>query len=149
MQNVLKHRLVQRQVRNEPLQLGVLLLELPKRSARPVRQAISMRNSRHKHRLSLPTLPVLMLLCGAAGVGYTADLFAISSHLPNWTPIHASMPGSGCTIKGNINIDTGERIYHVPGQRTYDATRISPSYGERWFCSKAEARQAGWRRARR
>ncbi|MET3524103.1 sunset domain-containing protein [Mesorhizobium abyssinicae] len=54
-----------------------------------------------------------------------------------------------CNIKGNISIDTGERIYHVPGQEHYWETKISPQYGERWFCSEAEARAAGWRRARR
>jgi hypothetical protein len=27
-----------------------------------------------------------------------------------------SAPGvSGCLIKGNISVDTGERIYHLPG----------------------------------
>lgn len=86
-----------------------------------------MRNARHKHRLSLSTLPVFMLLCGAAGAGYMTDLPALVTYVPNWTAIHASMPGSGCAIKGNISIDTGERIYHVPGQRYYDATRITPS----------------------
>lgn len=60
----------------------------------------------------------------------------------------ASMATPGCTIKGNISINTGERIYHVPGQEWYAETRISPMYGERWFCSEAEARAAGWRRAR-
>ena len=29
------------------------------------------------------------------------------------------------------------------------ATRISPGKGEQWFCSEAEARAAGWRRAKR
>jgi hypothetical protein len=53
----------------------------------------------------------------------------------------------GCVIKGNVNT-RGERIYHVPGQRYYDETRISPSHGERWFCSEQEARAAGWRRAK-
>jgi len=58
--------------------------------------------------------------------------------------------GAGsCDIKGNISINTGERIYHVPGQEHYWETKISPQYGERWFCSEAEARQAGWRKARR
>ena len=55
----------------------------------------------------------------------------------------------GCVIKGNISRRSGERIYHVPGQEHYAATRISPGKGERWFCSEAEARAAGWRRARR
>lgn len=52
-----------------------------------------------------------------------------------------------CNIKGNVNT-RGERIYHVPGQKYYDETRISESHGERWFCTEEEARAAGWRRAR-
>jgi endonuclease YncB( thermonuclease family) len=55
-------------------------------------------------------------------------------------------PGD-CRIKGNTNRD-GERLYHVPGGRWYDRTKIDESDGERWFCSEAEARAAGWRRAR-
>jgi hypothetical protein len=63
-----------------------------------------------------------------------------------------SLPASlspSCTIKGNVSIDTGERIYHVPGQMFYVETVISPSHGERWFCSENEARQAGWRKSKR
>ena len=52
-----------------------------------------------------------------------------------------------CVIKGNIT--KNGQIYHLPGQEHYDRTRISPEKGERWFCSEAEARAAGWRRARR
>jgi Staphylococcal nuclease homologue len=51
-----------------------------------------------------------------------------------------------CDIKGNIN-SKGERIYHVPGGRSYAITLIDPARGERWFCSEAEAQAAGWRRA--
>jgi hypothetical protein len=55
----------------------------------------------------------------------------------------------GCGIKGNISASTGERIYHMPGQRYYFATQINWwSRGERWFCSEADARAAGWRKAR-
>lgn len=54
---------------------------------------------------------------------------------------------SSCSIKGNINRD-GERIYHVPGSRSYEATRIDSSRGERWFCSPTEAQRAGWRAPR-
>ncbi len=53
-----------------------------------------------------------------------------------------------CAIKGNISAN-GARIYHVPGQAYYDKTQISQARGERWFCSPAEARAAGWRAARR
>ena len=50
----------------------------------------------------------------------------------------------GCNIKGNIN-SKGDHIYHVPGSSSYGATKINESKGERWFCSEAEARSAGWR----
>jgi len=60
---------------------------------------------------------------------------------------HASAQNGECNIKGNVST-RGERIYHVPGQRYYDETRISASHGERWFCSEEEARAAGWRRSR-
>lgn len=59
----------------------------------------------------------------------------------------AQAPGDGCTIKGNIS--GGVRIYHMPGQAFYDATRISTARGEHWFCSVTEAQAAGWRAARR
>lgn len=54
-------------------------------------------------------------------------------------------PGS-CQIKGNIS-RSGDRIYHVPGGRYYDPTKIDESKGERWFCSEDEALKAGWRRS--
>jgi hypothetical protein len=55
---------------------------------------------------------------------------------------------AGCTIKGNISQATGQRIYHLPDDEFYRDARISWLRGERWFCSEAEARAAGWRRAR-
>ncbi|MFL0458899.1 thermonuclease family protein [Kytococcus sedentarius] len=56
-------------------------------------------------------------------------------------------PAGGCVIKGNIASD-GEKIFHSPGQRHYEQTRISPAKGERWFCTAAEAIKAGWRAAK-
>lgn len=52
-----------------------------------------------------------------------------------------------CNIKGNVST-RGEKIYHMPGDKYYNDTRISRSHGERWFCSEEEARAAGWRRAK-
>jgi endonuclease YncB( thermonuclease family) len=52
-----------------------------------------------------------------------------------------------CSIKGNIS-RSGERIYHLPGTRDYDATIIDPGKGERWFCTEDEARAEGWRAPR-
>jgi hypothetical protein len=51
-------------------------------------------------------------------------------------------------IKGRISADG--RSYHLPGQER-DAARDDPPRGRRaaWCCTVAEARAAGWRRARR
>ena len=72
---------------------------------------------------------------------------ALSAHAQSVRPHrHRSRHRSGCDIKGNIN-SKGERIYHMPGGRSYASTVIDPTRGERWFCSEAEAQAAGWRRA--
>lgn len=62
-------------------------------------------------------------------------------------PMTTAPSTSGCKIKGNIS-SKGEKIYHMPGQRYYDATKIDLSKGERWFCSEADAVAAGWRKAK-
>jgi len=54
----------------------------------------------------------------------------------------------GCSIKGNVSPNTGERIYHAPGQSYYAETRVKLFSNERWFCTEAEAVAAGFRRAR-
>lgn len=61
----------------------------------------------------------------------------------------ANTASTRCNIKGNISHNSGRRIYHMPGDQHYARTRIDPPRGERWFCSEAEARAAGWRRAGR
>ena len=48
-------------------------------------------------------------------------------------------------IKGNISYSTGEKIYHLPGDRYYKSTVIDESEGERWFVTEQQARNAGWR----
>jgi endonuclease YncB( thermonuclease family) len=64
-----------------------------------------------------------------------------------WRKIQVqSPPQPGCPIKGNMG-KSGKRIYHMPGDRDYDRTKIDPKRGERWFCSEADALAAGWSRA--
>jgi len=95
------------------------------------------------------SFPAAILLAAGAGY-YSTDLLALSRRATDAPrPLATTQVSQPCDIKGNISIDTGERIYHVPGQKYYATTRISPQYGERWFCSEAEARAAGWRKARR
>lgn len=57
-------------------------------------------------------------------------------------------PDANCRIKGNISLK-GERIFHVPGQKYYEKTGIRVEKGERWFCSEAQARASGWRKAKK
>lgn len=53
----------------------------------------------------------------------------------------APTSSNGCVIKGNRN-RKGQWIYHLPGMPYYDATRP-----EEMFCTEAQARAAGYRRA--
>jgi hypothetical protein len=107
-------------------------------------------------------IPVIALV-GAAAIGFAAAHSLIVPDGPSGESAQidsrvlersaltsgATEPSGGdCDIKGNISVTTGERIYHLPGQRYYDETQISRGKGERYFCSEAEARAAGWRRAK-
>lgn len=56
---------------------------------------------------------------------------------------------AGCDIKGNISSGSGNRIFHVRGQRDYERVSIKVNKGERWFCTEEEAWSAGWRKASR
>lgn len=61
------------------------------------------------------------------------------------TPVQGAK--EGCVIKGNIS-SSGEKIYHIPGQRYYERTKIDEGGGERWFCSENEAVNSGWRKSK-
>jgi hypothetical protein len=87
---------------------------------------------------------MLTLLATGAGLGVVLGYASLEIAPPS--PLVSG--STACRIKGNISVDTGERIYHVPGQRYYTETIISPLKGERWFCSEAEARAAGWRKSK-
>lgn len=56
-------------------------------------------------------------------------------------------PNQECLIKGNVS-SSGEKIYHVPGQRYYARTKVEENKGERWFCTEEEAQSAGWRKSK-
>lgn len=61
-----------------------------------------------------------------------------------WTVAKQVAP-QGCPIKGNIS-ENG-RVYHTPWSPWYTRTKVTPSKGERWFCTEREAIDAGWRAA--
>jgi hypothetical protein len=87
---------------------------------------------------------LVIAVSAAAFVAPTA-VSRLVSRSPEAPPVRSDQ----CLIKGNISINSRERIYHVPGQEYYQPTIIRPEYGERWFCSEGEARAAGWRKAGR
>lgn len=86
----------------------------------------------------------------AAGLGFGGTYVALSPDhaAAGFKMVAGSFGGAGCNIKGNVSVSSGERIFHVPGQRYYSETVIRREYGERYFCTEAEARAAGWRRSR-
>lgn len=86
----------------------------------------------------------IALLAGAMGF---AGVYALLQEQPLAASPFKLLTGQ-CAIKGNISIGDGERIYHLPGQQYYSATRIDTSRGERWFCTEQQARAAGWRKSR-
>lgn len=49
-----------------------------------------------------------------------------------------------CVIKANKRMGSGEKIYHFPGCGQYNNTLVQLSLGDRWFCTEAEANQAGF-----
>ncbi len=91
----------------------------------------------------------LFLVVAAAAIGFVGILvLSLPGQGENDISQVFAGVGVGCDIKGNVSISSGERIYHVPGQRYYLDTKIDARYGERWFCSEADARAAGWRKSR-
>ncbi len=84
----------------------------------------------------------------AATATFTATAMptATAIHVPTatYTPVPAH-----CRIKGNIHMDSGERVYHTPDSPWYGRTEIDTRAGERWFCTEQEARDAGWRAPKR
>ena len=82
-----------------------------------------------------------------------AEAQARAAHRGIWAGVHLApeafrhgavqVPSGACRIKGNIS--KKGQIFHLPGSRDYDRTKIDPKKGERWFCTEAEAIAAGWR----
>jgi endonuclease YncB( thermonuclease family) len=52
-----------------------------------------------------------------------------------------------CNIKGNIDKETSTKVYHLPECREYNSTIVDLFVGEKWFCTEAEAINAGFTKA--
>jgi len=53
-----------------------------------------------------------------------------------------------CIIKGNIDDNSTRRNYYLPDCAQYKFTIVEKDMGEGWFCSEAEARKAGFTKAK-
>ncbi len=62
-----------------------------------------------------------------------------------WNEAQAKAP-EGCPIKGKVAGRRGDTVktYHLPWSPTYVRLRVVSARGERWFCSEADARAAGF-----
>ena len=65
----------------------------------------------------------------------------------NGCPKGCTIHKAGCDIRGNVSFNSGEKIYHLPGQEYYADTVVNSAYGERWFCTEDEAQANGFRRS--
>ncbi|MBD2101630.1 cold shock domain-containing protein [Leptolyngbya sp. FACHB-261] len=105
----------------------------------------------------LPTSPTKQkpkncrLFKTVAGLGFLTIIALLTMEFsPSRSPSPmASITKPGCTIKGNISINTGNPVYHLSGMEDYESTVIDPASGERWFCTESEAIANGWRKAPR
>lgn len=52
-----------------------------------------------------------------------------------------------CTIKGNKPESGGKPTYHMPGCNSYSITTVQLYFGDRWFCTEKEAKEAGFTKA--
>lgn len=91
---------------------------------------------------TIVAVPLVFLALAVGGAGYSTDWF----RSPSFRALFNIAPH--CTIKGEVNFVTRERVYYVQGQFYYGRATVSIPQGGRWFCSEVEARSAGWRRSR-
>jgi endonuclease YncB( thermonuclease family) len=61
-----------------------------------------------------------------------------------WEDAKRAAP-DGCPIKGVVAADV--RTFLVPGTAAYEKAKVRAAKGERWFCTEAEARAAGFKPA--
>jgi len=54
-----------------------------------------------------------------------------------------------CNVKANIDKNTKEKVYYVPGCVQYKTAIVEKDVGENWYCSEEEAVEAGFRKSAR
>jgi len=87
-------------------------------------------------------LVAVALAVGAAGPGMAAPRSRAASERPGVAPDTPWSCPTTHPIKGYVSVESGRRVYYVPGSRFYE--EASP---ERCYASEEEARDDGSRRA--
>lgn len=67
---------------------------------------------------------------------------------PDKTPNFPEYPEKSftqCSIKWNISFPKKEKIYHLPGCKYYQETKINIGSWEGYFCTEQDAIKAGFR----
>ena len=96
-----------------------------------------------------PKKPDLLETFVGLGILIIIFLFTMKFRESHSLSLKTSATKPECVIKGNISVNSGTRIYHLPGMEYYELTIINPSRGERWFCTESEAIANGWRKSLR
>lgn len=66
--------------------------------------------------------------------------FCISSNPPK----SPNRPNFSCLIKANINADSYLKSYYPPDCFYYKHVVMNLAYGDQWFCTEKEAKEAGF-----
>ncbi len=109
----------------------------------PANKARDPRSRKRRYASAMVSIRILALLLAVMTLDDSASIAQTRPQQQDTPP-----PSPDCLIKGNVSVTTGEKIYHPPGCHFYRKSKIDPARGERWFCSEAEARAAGWRRTK-
>lgn len=112
----------------------------------PLKNHYMKENNSGKGKIIASVIVAIGLITAAAIISFAPSPGSNTSGVPTFDG--ASVADEDCLIKGNIS-SSGEKIYHVPSGQFYSRTKITESKGERWFCTEAEARAAGWRKSLR
>jgi hypothetical protein len=88
------------------------------------KRTVELRPKQRQKSFEVPFLIAILASVAAGGAMFPVD--GVGGLQDAVTAVGLS---PSCDIKGNVSIDTGERIYHVRGQEYYDDTRIRTDYG--------------------
>lgn len=116
------------------------------RATKATIQGVKYRYLSSKRKRKKPGLPKTFI---GVPIVFILALFIIEFYPSRSPSLIQSITKPECKIKGNISINTGRKLYHLPGMEGYNSTVIDRTKGEKWFCQESEAIANGWNKAPR